>query len=258
LKEYDAFVLCAEKEKKARSALETVIERATEALNGVAEETRDPLPDGTSRYSRPLPGAARMRPETDIPPVPITQDRLKRIYGGLPELPEETVKRFIMKYKLNEQQASQIVKEGYDGIFEKVAEDRDMISAAAATFIGTFTEMEREGTDVSSIQEDKILDIFSYLKRSKFAKEALPSVFREVAKGTSIDDAIFGLDLGSMSEEDAAKIIGDIVNERRTFVIEKGVAATGPLMGPMMEALRGKIDGKRMNEILTAEIKKIL
>ncbi|HOK27434.1 MAG TPA: Glu-tRNA(Gln) amidotransferase subunit GatE, partial [Methanomassiliicoccaceae archaeon] len=67
----DAFVLCAADEAKARNALEAAVERANEALVGVPEETRDPQPDGSSTYSRPLPGAARMYPETDVPPIAV-------------------------------------------------------------------------------------------------------------------------------------------------------------------------------------------
>ena len=47
--EYDAFVICAAKEKKATDALEMAFARANEAMVGVPEETRDPLPDGTYR-----------------------------------------------------------------------------------------------------------------------------------------------------------------------------------------------------------------
>ena len=53
-------MICAAREKKATDALEAAVVRANEALVGVPEETRDPLPDGTTKYSRPLPGAARM------------------------------------------------------------------------------------------------------------------------------------------------------------------------------------------------------
>ena len=77
--ENDAFVICAAKEKKARDALEMAVSRANEALEGVPEETRDPLPDGTTKYSRPLPGAARMYPETEVPPTLITDVMMKDI-----------------------------------------------------------------------------------------------------------------------------------------------------------------------------------
>ncbi|MBO7205959.1 MAG: Glu-tRNA(Gln) amidotransferase subunit GatE, partial [Candidatus Methanomethylophilaceae archaeon] len=87
--EFDAFAICAAKEKKAKDALEMAVIRANEALVGVPEETRDPLPDGTSKYSRPLPGAARMYPETDVPPITITAERMQNVRDNLPELPEE-------------------------------------------------------------------------------------------------------------------------------------------------------------------------
>ncbi|MCL2785671.1 MAG: Glu-tRNA(Gln) amidotransferase subunit GatE [Methanomassiliicoccaceae archaeon] len=258
LTEKDAFVLCAEKEKKARAALEAVIERAKEAPNGVVEETRDPLPDGTSRFSRPLPGAARMYPETDVPPILITKERLTEVYGNLPELPEQIEKRLVSAYGLNEQQARQMVREGYEDIFERTAKDKETASAAATTFLSTFTEMQREGTDPENIPEKMILAVFEYLKDGKFAKEALSSLFREIAKGTTIDDAVSKLGLGAMSEAEASDMIAGIVKEREQFVREKGMASVGPLMGPVMEALRGKIDGKRMNDLLTKEIKKLI
>ena len=254
----DAFVICAEKENKAKAALEAVIERAKEALIGVPEETRDPQPDGTSRYMRPLPGAARMLPETDVPPILLTKERIKKIYDDLPELPEETEKRLVSKYSLNQQQARQLVREGNEDIFEKIAKDKDVISVAATTFLSTFTEMEREGMNVEAITEAQILETFDALKRSKFAKEALPSLFREIAKGVSLNDAISKLGVSSMDEKEARKIIAAIVRQRETFVKEKGMSSVGPLMGPVMEALRGKIDGKKMNEILTDEIKKAI
>ena len=256
--EYDAFVLCAEKESKAKAALEAAAERAKEALNGVPEETRDPQPDGTSRYSRPLPGAARMYPETDVPPIQITKERMKRIFDNLPELPEEIEKRLMSKYGLNAQQARQIVREGNENIFEKIAKDKDMISAAATTFLNTFPEMEREGIDVNIMTEESITEVFTALKASRFAKEALPSLFREIANGESLNDAVSKLGVSSMDESEARKMIANIVKERAAFVREKGAAAVGPLMGPVMDALRGKLDGKRMNAILTEEINKIV
>ena len=254
----DAFVICAEKENKAKAALEAVIERAKEALVAVPEETRDPQPDGTSRYMRPLPGAARMMLDTDVPPIRISKEKLKKIYDNLPELPEKTEKRLISKYGINAQQARQIVREGNEDIFEKIAKDKEMVSVAATTFLSTFTEMEREGISAEAISESSMIEVFAALKASKFAKEALPSLFREIAKGIPLNEAISKLGVSSMDEKEARKIISSIVSERKAFVKEKGMASVGPLMGPVMEALRGKIDGKKMNEILTEEIKKQL
>jgi len=254
----DAFVLCAEKEKKAKIALDAAIERAGEAYNGVPEETRDPQPDGTSRYMRPLPGAARMYPETDVPPILITEERLKRIYDNLPELPETVEKRLVSKYSINSQQARQIVRYGNDELFERIAGDKSMAAVAATTILNTFPEIEREGADMSKISDESVIETFSMLKASKFSKEALPAVFREISKGIAPGKAVSSLGLEAMSREDAAKMVASIVKEREQFIKEKGMAAIGPLMAPVMEALRGKIDGKIASELLTEEIRRLV
>ncbi len=77
--EHDAAVLVADRKDKAWDALTAVVERAREALIGVPTETRTAVADGTTRYMRPRPGASRMYPETDVPPVPVTQDQLAGI-----------------------------------------------------------------------------------------------------------------------------------------------------------------------------------
>jgi len=73
---------------KCDEALNAVLMRARMALYGVPEETRGYNPDGTTHYSRPRPGAARMYPETDVRPIYITIERIERIKARLPEPPE--------------------------------------------------------------------------------------------------------------------------------------------------------------------------
>ena len=70
--EGDAVVFVADTPENVLDALKAVVERAQEALVGVPAETRTAKDDGTTRYMRPRPGAARMYPETDIPAQQIT------------------------------------------------------------------------------------------------------------------------------------------------------------------------------------------
>jgi glutamyl-tRNA(Gln) amidotransferase subunit E len=254
----DAFVICAAKEKKAVDALNVAVGRANFAINGVPEETRDPLPDGTTRYSRPLPGAARMYPETDVPPISISEERLRRIKENMPEFPEEIAKRLISSYGINTQQASQLVRQSRDELFVKLSEGTGMTAAAAATLTNTYTELERDGTDPDSISEAMLMKLFDLLKAGKFSKEALPSLLREMAGGSDVEDAIGKLGLEAVGSDEAAEIIAKMVKEREEFVRSKGMDAIGPLMGPVMGALRGKIDGKKANELLAKEIKKLI
>lgn len=256
--EFDAFVICAAREKKALDALEVAVARANEALDGVPEETRDPLPDGTTKYSRPLPGAARMYPETDVPPTEITEARLEQVRANMPEFPEQIEKRLIGQYGINAQQARQIVRQSNDELFERIAKDPAMAPVAATMFLNTYGELEHDGIDVHVFSDDDILGVFDMLRDGKFAKEALPALLREMAVGTSAEDAIKKLGLEAVDAGEAAAIIEGIVNERADFVKSKGMGAIGPLMGPVMGALRGKIDGKQANELLSAAIKKLI
>ena len=253
----DAFVICAAKEKKATDALEAATERANEALSGVPEETRDPLPDGTTKYSRPLPGAARMYPETDVPPSLISDGMIGRIRNSMPEFPEETERRLTEQYGINSQQARQIVRQSDDELFEKLA-GGSMASVAAATLLSTFSEMERDGSDPRSIPEDGLLHAFDLLREGKFAKEALPQLLREMASGSSPEESVRKLGLGTVDTDEAYGIIMKIVSERGDFVRSKGMASVGPLMGPVMGALKGKMDGKQINGLLTQAVREYL
>ena len=257
--EHDAFAICAAPAKKAEPALEAAVARANEALVGVPEETRDPLPDGTSKYSRPLPGAARMYPETDVPPIPVTGEHMARIRESLPELPEEIAARLVRDYGINAQQASQLVRQGHEDIFEKAAAFDGLASVAATTFLNTYGELESDGIDLDSFLEERIIGAFEALSQGVFAKEAMPAVLREMASsGTDARVAAGKLGLEAVDEGEAESVIAAIVAERLDFVRSKGMAAVGPLMGPVMGALRGKLDGRKANEILVREIGKVL
>ena len=257
--EFDAFAICAAKEKKAKDALEMAVIRANEALVGVPEETRDPLPDGTSKYSRPLPGAARMYPETDVPPITITAERMQNVRDNLPELPEEMEKRLVSQYGINAQQAKQVVREDKIDMFEALASMEGMSSVAASTLLYTFSELEAADVDTSKLDQARMTELFGMLIEGAFAKEALPAILKEMAvSGSRPKDALSKLGLEAVDESEAVAIIAGIVAERADFVKSKGMGAVGPLMGPVMGALKGKLDGKRVSDILSQEIKKIL
>jgi len=258
LSKEDAFVLCAAKEKKAIDALKIAVERANFALEGVPEETRDPLPDGTTKFSRPLPGAARMYPETDVPPMPITEERLNTLRDNMPEFPEEIEKRLVSAYGINAQQAKQLVRQSRDELFVKIAEKTGMTAAAASAFTNTYTELEHEGLDPDAMDRSKLTELFVLLKENRFSKEALPSLLKEMVKGSDAKSAISKLGLEAVGSDEATEIIAKLVREREDFVRSKGLDAIGPLMGPVMSALRGKIDGKQANDLLAKEIKKLI
>lgn len=252
----DAFVMVADTKTKSKTAMEAVIRRAKEALAGVPEETRGPLPNGNTEYMRPLPGKARMYPETDAPSVVLTKDYMERIAGDMPELLSEKKERFVKVYGLNEELAQGLAYSPDAEQFEELAKASGNPTLVARTIHGTMTELRREGVPVDNIGEGHLKGLFGLVKEGKIAKEAVPDVLKEVAQKPekSVDDAVKRLGLGGVAEDEVQKIIGEIVAEKRDYVREKGEASMSGLMGLAMQKLRGKADGRLINKVLKEKI----
>ncbi len=77
------------RQQDAETAAREIVIRARDAVQGVPGETRQALDDGTDGFERILPGADRMYPDTDLPPIGITDARLERIIANLPARPWE-------------------------------------------------------------------------------------------------------------------------------------------------------------------------
>jgi glutamyl-tRNA(Gln) amidotransferase subunit E len=69
------------------TAVREVAIRAREATIGVPQETRQALEDGTNGFERILPGADRMYPDTDLPPIGLADARIDAIRASLPDRP---------------------------------------------------------------------------------------------------------------------------------------------------------------------------
>lgn len=254
----DAFVLCLAPVNTAESALRAVYERASAALDGVPEETRVANPDGTTSYMRPLPGAARMYPETDIPPVVITPDRIAKIRSTLPEAYEEKERRFIREYGLSSEQAAQMVRSVHADFFEEVVRETGIqASIVVSTLLGTLKELRRENK-APDVEENReaLKNVFSLVAQGKMAKEAIPDVLAEIAENPSVDipAALRRLGAEGASEREVRRLIKQVIRERESFVRERGREAVKPLMGLVMRELRGKCDGRLVNKLLLEEL----
>ena len=70
-------------EEDVETALIVLQERCQLAFEGVPNETRKSMPDGTTIFERVLPGPDRMYPDTDSAPIPITNEEIEEIRSGL-------------------------------------------------------------------------------------------------------------------------------------------------------------------------------
>jgi glutamyl-tRNA(Gln) amidotransferase subunit E len=254
----DAIIIVAASKSASTDALKAVALRAQQALKGIPAETRGPLADGTTRYSRPRPGAARMYPETDVAPITVTKKRLKRIRQGLPELPEEKLQKFHEEYHLSDELANIMIRSLRIDLFEDIIKKHPKLAVTAASTLETsWRNLEREEINVDDIPEEQVLLLFDRLAEEKFAKEAIEDLLTWLAQHPTqtVDKAIQDLGLGVISKDDLKSIIERIVKANTVMVAERGDRAIGPLMGLVMKEVRGRADGKLVSELLRSAVK---
>lgn len=244
----DAVAIVAGKPEHARLAIEAAADRARQAIDGVPGETRDALPDGITRYLRPLAGAARMYPETDVPPIDIDMTDIT-----VPELISATIDRYTEDYDLDRSLAAQVVDSRYASVFERAVDDLDVApTVAARTVTATLTELRRDGVPVSSITEAHLLESFELLSDGSVPTEALPDLLRAVAAeptksvGTIADEA----GLGGADETAVREVVEGVVEANEEQVRAEGMGAFSALMGECMAELRGQAEGELVSELL--------
>jgi glutamyl-tRNA(Gln) amidotransferase subunit E len=256
-KEEDAVVFVADTPENAKDALKAVLERAKEALKGVPEETRAANPDGTTRYMRPRPGAARMYPETDTPPIQITEDYVRQILASLPELPEQKLQRLIRNYGLNQKLATQVMDSEYTELFETIAKENKVSPTTIAVFLTeTMKALKREGVQIEKISESQIKEIFKCISSGELTKEALQDVVIWLSKheGQSPRKAIENLGLKTLSREELEGIINNAISCNKDLIEKSGEKAFGSIMGMVMREVRGRAKAELVSELIKKKL----
>ena len=259
--EKDAVVFVADSAENSRDALKAVVERAREAIRGVPEETRTTNPDGTTRYMRPRPGAARMYPETDMPPTQVTEDYITKIGLRLPELPEQKFERFIKEYKLNQKLIKQMLDSDHSELFEIIVKESGVSATIVAAFLTeTLKALRRDGIEVDKVSENQMREIFKYVSAGELMKEAISDVVAWLSKneGKSVQDAIVGLGLRTMPDEELKAFVEKVIMENEKLVQARGMGSFSALMGTIMKNARGKVDAAQASKVLKEGLKKIL
>ena len=258
--EDDAVVFVADNPENAKDALKAVVERAREAIKCVPEETRAANPDGTTRYMRPKPGAARMYPETDIPQTQLTHGHIEAIRSRLPELPEQKMNRLVKEYGLNQKLAKQVLDSQHAGVFETIIEESGVSPTTVAVFLTeTLKALKRDGVQVERISEDQTREIFRHVGSGSLMKESILDVVIWLSKSENraVQEAISGLGLKMVSEDELEKLVSKTISENMELIKERGEASFGILMGVLMKGLRGKVDASRISKVLKEKLESV-
>lgn len=173
----DAWAAVVGDEATAVKALAAVVRRA--ALRGVPRETR--RADGAiSRFMRPLPGSARMYPETDVPPIAITTMHKSAAMAKVEKL-DDKAKRF-EELGLPPAMASEMARDRNCTAFEAHANKKNAL-VLATTLLQTLKALRREGEDANDVPQETIMAIVGKYEQGKLTKQAIPEVIRAASRG---------------------------------------------------------------------------
>ncbi len=261
LKQNDGFLILAGDLQKIDAVVESIIKRIEDAKTGVPAETRAATSTGETIFLRPRPGAARMYPETDIPPLTVTKDELVDAQKKAPKSWKETISDLQKTYQLNAQLAEQIFDSNYFDLFEMICQDKRISpNYAASVLCGIITNLERRGLDAGLLRPTEILNAFQFLADNKVAKESLEMIFEKIMSGDvrSVVDAIEKAAISKMDIRELDNLLTDIVEANLKIIQEDGLRSIDPLMGIAMKTMRGKVDGQIINKILMEKIREKL
>ena len=261
INETDAFLIIAAPLVKIDFAIDSIIKRIIQAKKGVPAETRLATQTGETIFLRPRPGASRMYPETDIPPIIITKKELEDAKKNIPKSWDESLDDLQKKYDLNLQLAEQIFDSAYLEIFEKICEKTSIVPTFIASILcSTITSLERNGLNSQLLRNEEIAKTFEFLAKGKIAKESIEIIFENIMSGKSktIEDAIENTSIEIISKEEFEKVIENIIINNKEIIQNQKERSVSPLMGIAMKELRGKVSGEMVNSLLLEKIKKFL
>lgn len=257
----DTLIIAVGEKDQVKKTMDIVCERINQLAKGVPKEVRRDLETGDTEYTRPLPGAARLYPETDIRPIKITDEMLREIRKNLPELIEEREtrmkKEIKRKAKISDEIINQIVKMGRKETFDKLVKSGFDPKTVSSVLTSTLRYLEKkEGVNISKLNDSHFLETFRSLKAGKIPKEAIPEILKEFAKhpGETIENVLKKLGMEAVSKDDLRLIVQKIIMENPN--LSKDPREKKILLGLVMRKVRGRADARKVIEIIDEEMEK--
>ncbi len=230
--------------------IELEVKRQTELVNngkGVEKETRTVREDGATVFARPLPGSARMYPESDVCPIVVSETELTGINNNLPEPWDKKLERFKGEMKLSDLLAREMVRSDYLNLFENImSKGKVEPSIAASFFTSTLKDLSRKGEiEIENLDEYMLVELFDYVGKGLVMKESLPEVAKYLSKypQAKIEKALEELHLTPISADELVKIIDEVAHTEKDMHRVTNI---------VMSKVRGRVSPKLVIE----EIKK--
>ncbi|MEM0476758.1 MAG: hypothetical protein QW367_03985, partial [Candidatus Aenigmatarchaeota archaeon] len=194
-------------------------------INGILEnETRKANSDLSTSFLRPLPGSARMYPETDLPLISISRDFLEQIKFSSNPL-NIIINQLSQKYNVDKNVLKEIARKDLLDFCQEILDRNKNLNPNFVFQI--FLNFEKYNLDKEIIEKKRndFYLMFKYLEERKISKAAIDDILKEI-KEKSLEEIIKEKDLIAFNKDELKSIlekmnIKDKKDLRKLFENEK-------------------------------------
>lgn len=213
-------------------------------------EVRNAKEDGSSEFLRPIPGRARMYPETDLPLLKIGKDKLDKLKKSLPKLRAD-IKSDLKKKGLNDEMIKLVldaeVADEFFVLMKVYGKDANLIAKMIALWPKEIaTKMNKSLEEITGIlSERKLEEILELVNKEKIIVGDVREVMQRLVDGKKLEEAT---KIEKVSHD-------EIEEEVRKIIKEKPGMRENAYMGLIMAKFKGKLDAKKAMEIIHKVLK---
>ncbi len=208
-------------------------------------EVRNALADGKTEFLRPMPGKARMYPETDLDLLKIDKKRIDKLKKNLPKLKKdiraELKKKGLTDELINLILDSDIALDEFRTLSD-YHNDANLVAKMITLWRNELsTKMKKSIEDTREMLTERVLEkILERVEDKSIGERDVKDVMQKLLEGIDFEDAV---KLEKVSDD-------EIEEEIRKIVKEKPGLRPNAYMGLVMAKFKGKLDAKKAMELI--------
>ncbi|RMF77446.1 MAG: Glu-tRNA(Gln) amidotransferase GatDE subunit E [Planctomycetota bacterium] len=258
----DVMVLVWGDERDTLTACEEIAIRAREATVGVPSDTRQALKDGTNGFERVLPGAERMYPDTDLPPIEIRPERVERIRAALPPFVWDRIARY-RREGLPEDVIERLAISRYADLYERVVDELGVDPVFVAVVLEQRMKAKRRaGLPVERLGDDLLFEVFRAHADGRLARRGVFEIIAWLARTPSdgrppadvVAEALDELNAEPIDEASLRRLIVAALRDHPESRFRSGEQRCRKVMGELVRTAPACVESRVLLRRLRSEM----